>query len=164
MLSLKLPLRLEKTMKPKLLLLIPLSLLLVACTQGPESPKGFSLPEGNAQAGKAVFVTYQCLACHSMQGLDDNESEQQIEQKVVLGGDVKTIKTYGELVTSVINPSHKIARGFNREGYTDAAGHSKMRNYNDLMTVTELVDLVAFLQPQYNLKPFNRTNYPHYFP
>lgn len=151
-------------MKNLLFLILPLSLLLTACTQGPESPRGFSLPEGDAKAGEAVFIAYQCLVCHTMQGFDDADTEQQLEERVPLGGDVKTIKTYGELVTSVINPSHKIAPGFKREGYTDEQGQSKMRNYNDVMTVTEMTDLVAFLQPKYNLKPFDRTNYPQYFP
>jgi len=148
----------------KTILLLLTTLILIACTEGPESPKGFSLPEGDVEAGKAVFVSYQCLACHTLQGVTDNSVTQQIPKKVPLGGDVSKIKTYGELVTSVINPSHKIAPGFKREGYTDEQGQSLMRNYNDLMTVNELVDLVAFLQPQYNLKPFNRTNYPKYFP
>lgn len=151
-------------MKLILLMLIPLSLMLTACSEGPDSPKGFSLPEGNADTGKAIFIAYKCLACHTMQGLEDNTIAPQLEKKVLLGGDVRTIKTYAELVTSVINPSHKIAVGYQREGFIDATGKSHMRNYNDLMTVTELIDLVAFLQPQYNLKPFSRTNYPHYFP
>ncbi|WP_372627967.1 c-type cytochrome [Arsukibacterium sp.] len=151
-------------MKANLYLLMPLMLLLAACSPGPESPRGFSLPEGNADAGKTVFIAYKCMACHSLEDMDDRAIEAQLPKKVPLGGDVRTIKTYAELVTSVINPSHKIAQGFDRPGYTDAAGESLMRNYNDVMTVTELTDLVAFLQPKYNLKPFNRTNYPHYFP
>ncbi|WP_372627487.1 c-type cytochrome [Arsukibacterium sp.] len=149
-------------MKTTLLLLTLMTL--IACTEGPESPKGFSLPEGDAAAGKTVFISYQCLSCHTLQGITDDSASQQIPNKVPLGGDVSKIKTYGELVTSVINPSHKIAPGFKRDSYTDDTGQSLMRNYNDLMTVNELVDLVAFLQPQYNLKPFNRTNYPQYFP
>jgi L-cysteine S-thiosulfotransferase len=140
------------------------ALYLSACTQGPESPRGFSLPEGDPQAGEAVFVAYQCLACHTMQGFEDIDIAPQLDKKVPLGGEVSTIKTYAELVTSVINPSHKIAMGFKREGYTDEQGQSKMRNYNDVMTVTEMVNLVAFLQPRYKLRPFNRTNYPQYFP
>lgn len=151
-------------MKISLLLLLPLSLLLSACSEGPESPRGFSLPEGDAKIGKEVFISYQCLACHTLQGVNDDNVESQLPQKVPLGGDVSHIKTYAELVTSVINPSHKIARGFQREGYTNDEGQSLMRNYNEVMTVNELIDLVAFLQPQYNLKPFNRTNYPQYFP
>lgn len=151
-------------MKKLLFLILPLSFLLTACTQGPESPRGFSLPEGDAKAGEAVFIAYQCLACHTMQGFEDADTEQQLAKRVPLGGDVKTIKTYAELVTSVINPSHKIAPGFRQEGYTDEQGQSKMRNYNDVMTVTEMTNLVAFLQPKYNLKPFDRTNYPQYFP
>jgi sulfur-oxidizing protein SoxX len=150
-------------MKPFLLLAL-IALLLTGCGNAADSPRGFSLPEGNAEKGKAVFMHYQCLACHSLQGMDDSNIVAQLPQKVALGGDVRTVKTYAELVTAVINPSHKIAQGYNRPGYTDAQGQSLMRNYNDAMTVAELIDLVAFLQPQYNLKPFNRTNYPQYFP
>jgi L-cysteine S-thiosulfotransferase len=152
-------------MKTSPYIVMPLLLMLVACSQGPESPKGFSLPEGNAEKGKAVLIAYDCLACHRLQGVDDSKMEQQqLPRRVMLGGDVSAIKTYAELVTSIINPSHKIAPGFKREGYIDEEGHSVMRNYNDVMTVTELIDLVAYLQPQYTLKPFNRTNYPQYFP
>ncbi len=137
---------------------------LMACSQGPSSPKGFSLPEGDKQAGETAFKKYQCLSCHTMEGFDDKDVEPQLERKVRLGGDVTKIKTYGELVTSVINPSHKIAPAYKRGEYVDAEGHSKMQNYNDVMTVTDMVNIVTFLQPQYNLKPFDRTNYPQYFP
>ncbi|WP_088329617.1 c-type cytochrome [Lacimicrobium sp. SS2-24] len=139
-------------------------LLIAACKQGPESPRGFSLPEGDALAGEAVFIAYQCLACHTLKGYEGADVAQKLEKRVRLGGEVSTIKTYAELVTSVINPSHKIAPGLRNESYTDEQGQSKMQNYNDVMTVTEMVNLVAFLQPQYQLLPFNRTNYPQYFP
>ena len=34
--------------------------------------------------------------------------------------------------------------------------------FNDVMTVTELVNLVAFLQPQYKVKPIQYTTYGQY--
>jgi sulfur-oxidizing protein SoxX len=37
-----------------------------------------------------------------------------------------------------------------------------MTIYNDVMTVTELVNLVTFLQSNYELVPYQRTNYQFY--
>ena len=148
----------------RVLMMLLLTGLLASCEQGADSPRGFSLPEGDAAKGEEVFIAYQCLACHSLKGYEDYELELDLPKRVPLGGDVTRIRTYAELVTAVINPSHKIATRLPAEQLTDSSGESLMRNYNELMTVAELTDLVAFLQPKYTLKPFNRTNYPTYFP
>jgi sulfur-oxidizing protein SoxX len=66
------------------------------------------------------------------------------------------------LVTSIINPLHKIAKGYELDSITES-GMSKMRNYNDIMTVTELVDLVTYLQPHYKVKPYEYTPYGRYY-
>ncbi len=81
---------------------------------------------------------------------------------IALGGEVRRISTYGELVTSVINPSHKLARGYGDENQEDD-GESKMTNYNDVLTVSELIDLVAFLQSKYSIRPPEVTDYPMYY-
>lgn len=135
---------------------------LFSCDLGPESPKGFSLPEGNSEEGKVVFVKYQCLACHSIDGLEPlSEQNDNPEFSVYLGGTTTKVKTYADLLTSVINPSHKFARGYKLNSIqTD--GVSKMTVYNDVMTVTELVNLVTFLQSNYELTPFRRSDYPYY--
>jgi sulfur-oxidizing protein SoxX len=69
---------------------------------------------------------------------------------VRLGGQVSRIKTYGDLVTSIINPSHKLSRGNNRMTVSQA-GKSKMTVYNEVMTVQQLVDLTTFLQDTYTV-------------
>ncbi|AWL13149.1 hypothetical protein HMF8227_02698 [Saliniradius amylolyticus] len=146
------------------LIIILSTTLFNACTPGPDSPRGFSLPEGSAERGEQVFIKYQCLACHKLDGYDDSQYDSSLERKVRLGGNTDRVKTYAELLTSVINPSHKIARGYRKDSILDESGQSLMRNYNDVMTVSELVDLVAFLQPKYELQPFKRTPYPTYLP
>jgi hypothetical protein len=72
---------------------------------------------------------------------------------VVLGGQVFEIRTDGYLVTSIINPSHKLARGLDKEEITTSAGESRMPDYSDIMTVRQLIDLVAFLQSRYTVVP-----------
>jgi cytochrome c2 len=59
----------------KSLLLLPLvvsvlSIKLLGCSPGHESPKGFSLPQGDAVEGEKVFMQYQCMACHNLEGFD----------------------------------------------------------------------------------------------
>lgn len=72
------------------------------------------------------------------------------EPYVELGGTVTRVKSYGELVTAIINPSHKLADGYPEELVSED-GESNMYIYNQHMTVQELVDLVMYLQPHYNV-------------
>jgi len=72
-------------------------------------------------------------------------------RSVVLGGESRTVKTYGELVTSIVNPSHSLALGYPKELITQG-GQSAMTNFNDTLTVRQLSDLVAFLQSRYRLE------------
>lgn len=134
---------------------------LISCEQGADSPRGFSLPQGDVDLGAKVLTKYQCLACHHIEGIEQAPTINNPDLNVRLGGEATRVKTYAELVTSVINPSHKLALGYPRSA-TSVAGESKMKNYNDVMTVTELVNLVAFLQSHYELVPFRRTNYQFY--
>jgi len=123
---------------------------LTACDTGPKSAKGFRLPDGNAEQGQATFIAMECISCHRVNGVDLPEPENPGPVTVVLGGEVQTIKTYGELVSSVINPSHKLIRGY-PEDEVSQDGQSLMTIYNDRMTVQQLIDLVAFLQSRYEV-------------
>jgi len=150
-------------MKLPFFLLIAISVILMSCDLGPESPRGFSLPEGDIEKGKLVFAKYQCLACHSLEGFEPEPNlVNNPELSVRLGGKSTRVKTYAELLTSVINPSHKLARGYKKD-LIQQDGVSKMTVYNDVMTVTELVDLVTFLQSNYELAPYQRSHYHTYF-
>ncbi|MEL6114113.1 cytochrome C [Photobacterium sp. SP02] len=128
------------------------------------SSQGFSLPQGNAELGEQVFVKYQCLRCHTMAGYEAEAETLSgaLQTPVQLGGQVSRIRTYPELVTSVINPSHKLAEGYDGADI-QVDGQSVMPNFNDVMTVTELVNLVYFLEDHYELEPYPRTDYvsPH---
>ena len=130
---------------------------LSGCEQG---PMGFSLPPGDADKGEQVFLSMQCLSCHEMEGYERPEGTGD-ELSVELGGKVQSLKTYAELVTSVINPSHRLAAGYDLSKI-QISGESVMPVYNDVMTVTELVDLITFLESKYELEPYNQTKYLMY--
>ena len=127
----------------------------VGCDQ---QSKGFALPEGDAAQGELLFSMLKCNECHSVGDIKWIGNE--YDPNVPLGGDVSSLKSYGELVTSVINPSHKIAKAYKKTGAT-SEGVSKMMVYNEIITVQELVDIVTFLQTEYNIVPPPTDYYPY---
>lgn len=136
---------------------------LIACNSGPQSPRGFSLPKGDVTKGEAVFMKYQCLSCHTLTGFEGESIPSEFAQPIPLGGSSSMVKTYAQLVTSIINPSHKLApRARDLESLVDKNGNSKMQVFNDVMTVSELIDVVTFLQPKYKVKPLQYTQYGIY--
>jgi mono/diheme cytochrome c family protein len=130
--------------------LVLLTTLLAGC--GPKSPLGFSLPDGNSTRGRAAFVELHCTSCHEIEGQDLEYRNGPAH--VTLGGKTTRIKTEGELVTSIINPSHKLAPRY-PEDQVAVNGQSIMSAayLNDVMTVQQLIDLVAFLQSTYQIAP-----------
>lgn len=136
---------------------------LIACSPGPESPRGFSLPQGDEVKGEQVFMKYKCLSCHSLEGYKDESIIAEFDAPIPLGTTSSLVTTYAQLVTSVINPSHKLApRAIKLESVVNQDGTSKMTVFNDVMTVSELTDLVTFLQPKYKVKPIQYTHYGQY--
>lgn len=146
-----------------LLLTMVLTVTYGCATPPPKSGQGFTLPEGNAETGKTHYVYFQCNACHKIEGVDQLTGSAREPYSVTLGGEVPRIQTYGELVTSIINPSHRLAKGYPVD-MVSANGKSKMRNYNDVMTVTELTDLIAFVQSKYKLLAYEATHYEVFMP
>ena len=114
------------------------------------STRGFRLPDGNAAAGREAFLYMQCHQCHSIKGEQLAIIPGQKPPYIELGGPVTQVRTYGELVTSIINPTHKLATGYARD-VVSVDGVSKMYVYNQFITVQELIDIVMFLQPYYNV-------------
>jgi hypothetical protein len=135
-------------------------LAVAGCDAGPRSARGFRLPDGDVEKGKGTFVTLQCNTCHKVAGVELPAPDTKADVEVTLGGEVRRVRTYGELVTSVINPSHTLARGYPKEKISKD-GESRMTNFNDVMTVSQLVDLVAFLQSAYQIKVDDSMYYPY---
>ena len=120
--------------------------LLPGCDTGPKSSRGFRLPDGNTKKGQQAFLDLKCNTCHKVV---DVELPPPTAFNLTLGGETIRVKTYGELVTSIINPSHVISEDYKAQ-LTDAK-LSPMPEFNHQMTVEQVIDLVAFLQPHYKL-------------
>lgn len=149
----------------KQLTIILLSIFfLTACDISPESSLGFTLPDGDVALGETIFTEFRCVDCHVIAGkpelsmrVDGSEPIMEIS----LGGKTRRVSTYGQLVTAIINPSHRASQEY-WAAQQDPNIDVEMRNYNDIMSVTELVNLVAFIQSQYEFEPFTRTEYQEY--
>lgn len=120
------------------------------CAPAPESARGFRLPDGDPVLGRQVFLDLQCHACHTIPGADLPSIDLEAPVSVTLGGPVTQVKTYGQLVTSIINPSHKLIKRYPIDEIS-GGGQSLMPIMNEFMTVRQLIDLVAFLQDQYEI-------------
>ncbi len=134
--------------------LIALFLILVmsACENERTSGKGLVLPAGSIESGKATFVNLGCIQCHRVADVDIPEYDGDSKIMLLLGGKVRRVKTYGELVTSIINPNHVISPVYlNSIQSSENAGEisTPMPSFNDEMTVAQLIDLVTFLDAHY---------------
>ena len=141
--------------------LLGLSLLaltaLSACRTYPDYTGDFRFPieTGDIAQGRAAFVSLGCPQCHTVAGVDLADYTGQHFITMPLGGELIFAKTYGDLVTSIINPSHVIS-----EVYLAQLPRDRRRRVNASpmymeldMKVTELVDIVAFLNSRYSLLP-----------
>jgi hypothetical protein len=134
-----------------MLLVAGAALICLACEVGPQSGRGLRLPEGDLEAGKLAFQELACTTCHDVVGVPLEAPGERPDSIVTLGGEVTRVETYGQLVTSIVNPSHRISGRYPREKVAHG-DVSMMANFNDLMTVAQLIDLTAFLQSRYELR------------
>ncbi len=137
-------------------------LSMAGCTFGPESPRGFALPKGDAEVGQATFEELRCHDCHSAEGVPQRDPAA-TDIHLPLGGKSTRVTTYAALVTSIINPSHRFSARMPR-AVAKEDDSSRMPVYNELMTVQELIDLVAYLQPQYEVIVVSPNSYETYYP
>lgn len=116
----------------------------------------FSLPieEGDIDAGRQAFIDHQCHRCHNVAGVRLPELAGASEPILELGGETSYVKAYSELVTSIINPDHRISERYRErmERRTLVPLQSPMpMAHIETMTVRQLIDLVAFLDSRYIL-------------
>lgn len=143
------------------ILLPAMLLLLMACDPSIRSRDAIHLPEGDAARGKELFVSLGCNTCHAVIDEQLPEPDEPGPARVLIGSHTSTALTYGQLVTSIVNPSHRLSPRYRKDAVA-VEGESKMRVYNDVLTVSQLADLVAFLAPSYERADRPGYQYPVY--
>jgi hypothetical protein len=109
-------------------------------------------PIGNTTRGREAFVALECHACHRIDGIDLPPPSTPTQFSVPLGGHTPRIETYGDIVTAIVNPSHRIARSFRNEA-PDGKSPMEARYLNEVMTTQQLIDIAAFLRLEYDYIP-----------
>lgn len=131
--------------------------LLGACRTYPDYANDFRFPilQGDVARGQEAFVAMGCHMCHTVDGIELADNARLRPVTVNLGGDLIFAKTYGDLVTSILNPSHVISEEYLQQlPRTERSATSSSPMYvNPDMKVTQLIDIVAFLNSRYRLLP-----------
>lgn len=103
----------------------------------------FTLPQGNSHAGREVFIAMECYKCHAVQG------EQFPGTPADVGGVGPELTDMGAMhppeyfAESIIAPNAVLTEG---PGSVGADGRSRMPTYNQILTIEQLLDLVAYLK------------------
>jgi hypothetical protein len=132
-----------------------------ACDQDDRRQRATYLPEGDAAKGELYFVSLGCISCHSVIGAELPDPVEAGPVRVLLGSRTGRRMSYGQLVTSIVNPSHRLSARYRKDEISQQ-GESLMTSYSDVLTVTQLTDLVAFLQAHYLKAERPGYNYPVY--
>lgn len=143
------------------ILLVYVLFLLIGCDSTAGSRDMIHLPPGDATRGKEHFVALGCISCHTVLNETLPAPEIAGPVRIRLGNTTSTALTYAQLVTSIVNPSHRVSR-FHLKKYASADGLPTMPVYNDVMTIAQLSDLVAFLAPHYAKASRPGYQYPVY--
>ncbi len=131
---------------------LTLAALVAGCAYSPVF--SFPIEEGSIDAGRQAFIDHQCHRCHSVAGVRLPELAGAPPPILELGGETSAVKSYAELVTSIINPNHVISERYREQLRLDAIVplNSPMPTPQlDNMTVRQLIDIVAFLDSRYTL-------------
>jgi mono/diheme cytochrome c family protein len=102
----------------------------------------FALPPGDPTEGRAVFAKLECFTCHAVKGERFGavpKSADDVGPELTGMGAHHPPAYFSE---AIVNPNAVIVTG---PGYTGADGLSRMPDYNDILTVRQLIDLVAYL-------------------
>lgn len=139
--------------RSSLLSIAALLMISFGCGSGRSSTAAFHMPkDGDAERGKIAFVKHGCHTCHEVAGAGLERPSVEPPVPVVLGGLVDDRLSDAYLVTSIIDPSWRLAP--HPDPQQIASGSvSRMPSYADRMTVREVIDTVTFLQSRYMLRP-----------
>ncbi len=138
-----------KNMNSRYFLTLAVVLLTFGCSPQPKPVRGLYLPKGDIGLGKTAFVELNCNRCHTVSGVNIPKHEDGWEEPLQLGGEIVRVKTYGELITAIIYPDHTISEEYKKRLKNGDPDFSPMSVLAEEMTVSQLIDLVAFLHSRY---------------
>jgi mono/diheme cytochrome c family protein len=100
------------------------------------------LPAGDPAAGREAFTMLQCHACHQVKGDRDLPELTAVDLGPELGPELSRF-SQGDLVSAIVVPSHSMVHFGAKAGDAEL---SRMGDFTEVMTVRQLVDVVAYLE------------------
>jgi mono/diheme cytochrome c family protein len=102
----------------------------------------FTMPAGDAEEGRQVFIKMQCFSCHVVQGEPFSVDQKDAKPGPNLTG-MGSHHPPEYFAESILEPNEIIITG---PGFTGPDGLSIMPSYRDTLTLQQWVDLVAYLK------------------
>jgi putative copper export protein len=99
----------------------------------------FTLPDGDPDRGQRLFRRLECFRCHAVAGASFPPPTAPGPPLTGMGAHHPA----GYLAESIVNPNAVIVEG---PGYIGRDGRSTMPDYSGSISVTDLIDLVAYLR------------------
>jgi hypothetical protein len=113
-------------------------------------PRGwiFTPPAGDAARGREVYLRLGCPVCHGAGGRETGARAggRETGARAGVGPDLTGVGEHhpaGYILESIINPNAVVVEA---PGYTTPDGRSIMPDYRGQLSVSELIDLVAYVQ------------------
>jgi len=103
----------------------------------------FALPGGDPAKGRQLFADLECYKCHAIRGENfpaAGDDAKNVGPELTGMGAQHPAEYFAE---SILTPNAVILDG---PGYTGSDGKSIMPSFADSLSVTQLIDLVAFLK------------------
>lgn len=114
-----------------------------------EDSKSLTFPVGKADVGKSLFVKHGCHQCHSAGATKLPKVDLEPRLVIELGDRAHEKWTRDDFAQAVMAPDHLVAEEYRiammRLGDNLKAENSPMPKFSDLLLVSELIDLVSFL-------------------
>ncbi|MFQ5847808.1 MAG: c-type cytochrome [Candidatus Methylomirabilales bacterium] len=101
----------------------------------------FTVPAGDPQAGRGVFIKLECYSCHRVEGETFPSGGEHKPGPDLTGMGGHHPAPY--LAEAILDPNAVIVTG---PGFTGKDGRSIMPSYADLLTLEQWVNLVAYLK------------------
>lgn len=106
-------------------------------------------PAGKAEAGRNLFIEKGCHQCHSAGSTKLPAVDLAPRLVIELGGDLHAKWTRDDYARSILEPNHLVSEDYRiamiRLGDHFKAENSPMPTFAEVLRVSELIDLVTFL-------------------
>jgi mono/diheme cytochrome c family protein len=103
----------------------------------------FRVPVGDPKEGREVFAKLECFTCHVVNGERFAAVPKEAD---AVGPELTGMGSHhpaAYFAEAIVNPNAVIVTG---PGYTGSDGLSRMPDYGDVLTVRQLIDLMAYLR------------------